>query len=328
MHITRTALALAASTAALLLLAGCTSAAPASSSDGSAPATSPLGTYLDAMYGLSGSPDEQKATEDAEQAEVQGRIASCMAQQGFTYRPQTRSYRDLAGGDAEWKPNDRDWVAQWGYGAVDYPGDTGSAAEKTDPNAAYLETLSSSERAAWETALYGSASGEGSTGSDERLAEAGGCWGQATEEASSDPLSTDQFAPLLDAMNQFEEQQARWPGQAQLDAEWSACMAEAGRSGIPSPRDAQDRIFTQVSDLAKKDKGSEKSSSTARTPEMDAMKKTEVEMALADLDCRQKTDYDARAEKVRWTAEEQFVADHKAELDAAKAAAEQSQARS
>jgi hypothetical protein len=46
---------------------------------------------------------------------------------------------------------------------------------------------------------------------------------------------------------------------------------------------------------------------------------------VADLGCREKTDYRQQQLKIQFAAEEQFIADHKEELDALKARAEQSQ---
>ena len=49
----------------------------------------------------------------------------------------------------------------------------------------------------------------------------------------------------------------------------------------------------------------------------------EVELALADLDCREETDYTDRSTDIARDAEQQFVDDHRSELEAMKAAAEQ-----
>ncbi|NEL81262.1 MAG: hypothetical protein G3W61_33935, partial [Xanthomonas perforans] len=43
---------------------------------------------------------------------------------------------------------------------------------------------------------------------------------------------------------------------------------------------------------------------------------TEIDTALADLDCREKTDYTARTRTAQWEAERAFVDDHRTELDA------------
>ena len=57
--------------------------------------------------------------------------------------------------------------------------------------------------------------------------------------------------------------------------------------------------------------------------EMDALGEKEIALALVDLDCREQTDYRERQADVQRQVEEQFIADHKAELDALVAASEQ-----
>ena len=48
-----------------------------------------------------------------------------------------------------------------------------------------------------------------------------------------------------------------------------------------------------------------------------------MHVALADLECREKTGFRAAYAEIQFALEEEFIADHKAELDALKAAAEQ-----
>jgi hypothetical protein len=56
---------------------------------------------------------------------------------------------------------------------------------------------------------------------------------------------------------------------------------------------------------------------------MDALAEREVELALADLDCREETDYRDRHAAITREVEQQFIDDHKAELDAMIASVEQ-----
>lgn len=58
-------------------------------------------------------------------------------------------------------------------------------------------------------------------------------------------------------------------------------------------------------------------------PKLVTVKDEEIELALADLDCREKTDYTAVHKKVQDALEQRFIDDHRAELDALKADAEQ-----
>ncbi len=56
---------------------------------------------------------------------------------------------------------------------------------------------------------------------------------------------------------------------------------------------------------------------------MAALGEEEVELALADLGCREETDYRQKAQDIQFELEEQFIADHESELEALRAAAEQ-----
>ncbi|GHE13437.1 hypothetical protein [Klenkia taihuensis] len=131
---------------AALILAGCSS----SGGGGEAAAeetTSPLGVYLDAVYGGDLSEEEQQRRSEDQNRRVEELVAGCMQEQGFEYVPNTATGTYTSGGE-EWEPEDREWVAQWGYGAVDWPGrddvpeDGGE--EYVDPNGDYVESLSES----------------------------------------------------------------------------------------------------------------------------------------------------------------------------------------
>lgn len=286
---------------------------------------SPLGEYFSAFYGGDLDPDDQEAKFAADQKEREELIAQCMQEEGFEYVPADASTTSFSSGD-EWKPDDREWVAQWGYGAVEYPGQDEQLDPEDvapDPNADYVSSLSESEQTAFYEALYGPGPSEedmSEDGSYEYSWETGGCQGWADHEINGDdPLQSDEFADVMDAMNVFYESMAALPEMADLDAKWSECMDAAGFPGFATQTDAQNSIYEELNALWTEETGETGPDEAA----MDAVHEKEVELALADLDCREETDYRDAAEKISWEAEEQFIADHKTELDAMKAAAEQ-----
>lgn len=320
----RPVLTLAATVAAVLLLSACSGPTETAST----PGESPLSPYLTAIYGGGvGDEKEQQARFDEQEKKRQSVIAQCMTEQGFEYTPDAPSSTIAFSTGEEWKPDEREWVAQYGYGITHRPGADEPAPENTyvDPNADYLATLSESERAAFSEALYGAAPSETELPSDE-IPEydwtKAGCSGRAEHEVSGeDPLQGEEFRPLMDALAALWSDTSRWPGMTTVDTEWAQCMDDAGYPGLQKQSDASASI-SDAYDAA----WSQTDSSSAHEIDAEAasrLSKTEIDTALADFDCRAKTDYQARALKAQFSAEEAFIVDHKADLEAAKAAAAQ-----
>jgi len=309
---------------AVIVLAGCTGGSAPSGDD----AQSPLGEYFSALYGGDLSPEEQEARYAADDKEREELMAACMQEQGFEYQPVNNSVYSTSSDGEEWKPDDREWVSQWGYGAIDYPGSDAPPVPEddmpVDPNADYVQSLSESEQTAYWEALYGPTPSEeelGEDGSYEYNWETAGCQGQADHEMTGDdPMQSGEFDDILDTLNTFYEDVQTSPEMTALDAEWAACMDAAGHPGFVQQYDAQSSIYDELNEFYESsgDQGPDEAA-------LDALQKTEIELALADLDCREETDYRDVAQKLQWDAEEQFIADHKTELDALKAAAEQAQ---
>lgn len=306
---------------AVIALAGCTG--------GGSPvdeAESPLTEYFSAVYGGELSPEEQEAQFASDDKQREELVAACMQEQGFDYQPVDNTAYFSSSDGSEYKPDDREWVSQWGYGAVEFPGSDEPAMPEedmpVDPNSAYVESLSESEQAAYGEALYGPTPSEdeiGEDGSYEYNWETAGCQGAADHEMTGDdPLQSGEFDDVMEAMTALYEDVQTSPEMADLNAEWAACMDEAGQPGFVAQPDAQNSIYDALNEFWE-----ENSEQGPAEADLDALQKTEIEVALADLDCREKTDYRAASQKVQFAAEEQFIEDHKAELDAMKAAAEQ-----
>jgi len=327
MRIRRFPAALSAATALAVVLAGCSGSddAPAAAEQ-----ESPLTEYMNAVYGGDLSPEEQEQKYAEELVQQEELVAECMQEQGFEYAPNTAGSSFSAGDGTEWQPDDREWVSQYGYGAVNSPYSEQPAVEEeyVDPNGDYVMSLSESEQTAFYEALYGPTPSEeemGEDGSYEYDWETAGCQGAAQHEvAGEDPSQSEEFKPLFDAINEHYEGMASWPGMAELDEAWAACMDAAGHGGHTTQSDAQMSVFDDLNAIYE----ANTSADGAMTGEpdqaaLDALAEEEVELALADLDCREETDYSDRSAEITREVEQQFVDDHKAELDAMKAAAEQ-----
>lgn len=307
---------------------------------------SPLSKYFEASFGGDMSVEEQQKQID-EQTRVQEELmAECMKEEGFEYIP------DLDNGgviissedDVVWEPDDKDWVAQYGYGMVNSPYSdsmmTPSEEEYVDPNADYVMSLSESEQTAYYETAYGAPmEGDGSEAEViEYNWEDAGCQGWAQHEAGGeDPWQAAEFAPLLQKMQELWETSQNAPELAGINAKWSACMEDGGQPGFEtqpeaaeSISDAQNKIYEEVS-LASADGGAdgeitpEDMIDPNDTPEMKELGEKEIALALVDLECREKTSYTEESLKVQFALEEKFIADNKADLEAFKAAAEQSE---
>lgn len=333
MHIRRASAPLSALAALALLLSGCSgSEGNDSGSSADAREESPLAKYLNAAYGADLSPEEQEETFAEQQREQEELVAQCMQEEGFEYTPATDTGMFFSSGeDMEWKPDDREWVSQYGYGAVESPFSEEPPPEEefVDPNADYVASLSESEQAAFYEALHGPMPTE------EEMAEGGefeydwtqaGCQGAAQQEvAGEDPSQSEEFKPLFDAINELYTDMESWPGMAELDAEWATCMEDAGQGGHANPMEAQNSIYDELNKIYENMGMSEDPTATGEPDQakMDEIAEREVTLALADLDCREETDYRDRHLEITSEVEQQFIDDHKAELDAMIASVEQ-----
>ncbi|MGV8883676.1 MAG: hypothetical protein ACOH19_16130 [Rhodoglobus sp.] len=287
------------------------------------PAKSPLSTYFDAIYG--GTDEDTYA---AQQVQVEEMVAACMSDEGFEYIPvdQTQGQTNFSGD--EWKPDDEEWVAQYGWGVVNYPGkpDAEEPTENTfvDPNQDYVAGLSESEQAAFYETLYGPQPSEeeiGEDGSYEYNWEDGGCYGAAQHEVQGDnPFDDEKNKPLIESMNKIYENIQTDPRMVEANAKWASCMADAGFDGYANAQEAQNKFYDELNALYE----GAPEGLQPDDPKLKELGTREIEIAVADLKCAKEADTRQLALKVQFDLEEQFIAENKAELDALLADAEQS----
>lgn len=312
-------LATAAAAAIIVLtLAGCSAEKTASAKD---PAESPLQKYMSVMS--DGFDEDSMLKMQQEQEEL---TATCMADEGFDYVPVDNSqYSGMTSADGEEYGTEK-WVAENGYGMTQSPEQIAAQQEQSqefvDPNQDYVMTLSESEQAAYYEVLSGVQPTEeqlGEDGSYEYNWETSGCQGFASHEVNEDaPYSQEDYKPLFDAMSALYEDAQSSPEVAKLDSEWAACMADAGYASFNKKADAQESIMTETSALY------EEQSGTGLDEQVLAdMREKELALAMVDFTCAEEVDYTDESMKVQFELEDQFIADHKAELDALIADSEQ-----
>ena len=306
-------------TAALLALtlAGCSADAAAKLD----PAESPLTKYMSAM--------NQGYDEDsmvAQQNEQEALIASCMADEGFDYVPVDNSqYSGMMSADDGEEYGTEKWVAENGYGMSQSPEQIAEQQEQSqefvDPNQDYVTSLSEGEQAAYYEVLYGVPPTEeemGEDGSYEYNWETSGCQGFANHEIDGDQPSQDEHAALFEAMNAMYEASQSSPTLVELDSEWAACMADAGYATFTKKNDAQESISTAQSELYENQTGNGPDEAM-----LAEMREQELAVAMADFTCAEEVDYTDASMSVQYELEEQFIIDHKSELDALIADSEQ-----
>jgi len=265
-------------------------------------------------------------------------IAQCMSQAGFNYQPDLNSDSFTIGNNAfdDVHPNDWEWVSQFGFGIVSGHAmrSGGTFGERDDdPNREYVAGLSETAREAFELALNGPEDFSGPQGPSQadwdEWMKTRGCTGQAIVQAMSEnPLflqNDDQFASLFEARNAMLGAVWEHPDIAELDREWSHCMADGGHPGLNTRDGVSGPIWSEYFPTAwainaEREAGTlDEAGGAARLAELQAR---EVELALADFDCRAATDYEARVNAIRLELETQFVTDNRALLEDFRTAAD------
>jgi hypothetical protein len=278
------------------------------------PEKSPLAEYMSAFYG-----EQDQDFYDEQAKKTEELVAECMNDDGWEYLPVDQTqYSSGVEYDAE-ERNTEKWVATYGYGVnltqEEQEEMYGSPEEYVDPNQEYVSSLSETENIAYYAALYGPGPSEedmNEDGSYEYNWEDGGCYGKAQHEVTGEQAyDQDQFKPIFDAMGALYEDQSKDPRMKELDADWASCMADAGYTEFKAKQDAAQSIYDQQNEFWENNPTGE-APTDEQTKEW---RETEIDVALADFTCGEKLDYTQKQLAVQFELEEQFIKDHKAELD-------------
>ena len=333
----RSRTAAAAVAAALALtLAGC--GGGDKNSDGpEEPELGPLDKIFQDIYG-----DWDEEQGQAQQMRVEEIVAECMAEQGFEYIPVdysqqgfTMTSEDL---DVEW--GSREFAEKYGYGATTDPwGNEAAMAEPpdqewVDPNQDYVMSMSETEQAAYYSALYGDQDYPEEGEEDEWVYDwtTAGCQGRAQHEVyeSAPGLDDETYQALMEEMNTMWEGIMSDPRLTELNALWATCMSEAGHPGFASVDDAQNSIYDQLNgvwdtayaDIPPDAGEGEWAAAQSRVDDlMAAITPLEIELAVADFDCREEVDYVKVQQDVNAELQQRFYDAHKDELEAWREAA-------
>lgn len=326
----------AALAVAALALTGCSG--DKGGSDKKGPEEGPLGTYMSALWD-----GEEMSQEklDKENLKVEELVAECMTKEGFEYAPNASSGGVVMStgedeGDDAPDYGSEEFAKEYGFGIVDFPGMSemvGPDEQEADPNQKYIESLSESEQEAFYNTLYG----PGPTEEEMAAMEAGegytsdwtreGCYGAARHEtqqdsgggmaAYEDPEFTDLFAAMNEVWGVVYADGNEHPDIAKLNRDWSDCMADAGHPDLENPMTAQNELNEEYNTL--QTGGSDEPDENFTGPsekDKQAFKEREIALATADAKCRADLKYDAKQQEVAFAAEQEFVDENKAQLDA------------
>ena len=283
------------------------------------PEKSPLSEYYEAMYG--GASDEKEMA--AQQKKTEELVAACMAEEGFDYIPVDYSQYSFASPFDDENRDTEEWVAEHGYGSFQTPEERAEMDEQAedyvDPNMDYVNALSPSEQTAYYEILQGPQMTEEEYAAMEESGEAmefnwetQGCYGAASHEVNGDDVTqSEKYKPLMDSLNKLYDTQQKHPETVKVDAEWAACMADAGYAEFKTKQEAQESVYAE-SNAYWENGATEEPDEATQTK----WRENEIDVALADFKCSEKVDYQDRTLKVQYDLENQFIDDNKAELDA------------
>lgn len=274
--------------------------------------------------------------------QVEELVAECMREQGFEYVP----VDPTGGGDREDPfaeafslPPD-EFAREYGYGISTLtPADTADEDQTTDPNQEIRDGLSDSAREQYDRALWGEMAeliepveggGVAISGASPPAGEGerdSGCHGEAGEEVyGEDPMAGPDIGEFdglfadMDALRQRIESDARVAAATQA---WADCLAAAGHSGFATVSEPQDDVMERMMELygsSTRDEGTPSESRVMNTSAdvdeaaLRELQDYEISLATADYECQQEHYVDVRRE-VAFDMEEQFVEEHRAELE-------------
>jgi len=338
-----------------LLVAACGGGGGGAEPEASEDSTPGEETLADFFGYANEDPEAAEAEYREQESRIQESIRQCMAGAGFEYQPVLPPEGSYGFVDEEF--DEGEWVRTQGFGITTWYGNEEALTperteEWVDPNQEMLEAMSESESQAWYEALYGTEEEQAEDMVTEVDPETGeeyqvsygfgaGCSGEAYEAEYGEQQATEdlwmELNPEMEAM--YERVQAD-PRIVELDAEWSACMAEAGyeyesmsqmqetiyqdfqtrfdaivgpNGGYPDPFEgwAQEEIDAFFEEKTQEEidaffaEAEETSRADVDMEALAALQQEEIDMAVADFDCR--GDYYEVYQEVSEDYEAEFV---------------------
>ncbi|TCM45796.1 hypothetical protein [Kribbella sp. VKM Ac-2568] len=278
----------------------------------------------------------------AKQRKVEDGTAACMKAAGFEYvavPPESNPKSKFD--DAFNLPPDK-FAEQYGYGISTIDWSKPGGEDDTNPNTKIRNALSATAKKAYDKALNGpNATGDGNViavPSDGKSSSTGptdmGCRGKAVEEVYGKRDMLADFSKYeslfkdIDALRKRIESDQRV---VDATAAWADCLADAGHAGFNKTDEPREKVSQKLDELTGNDNGGPTGGATPKKGKVTAvgppsfdkvdaqkladLRKFEIELAKADQGCKAKV-YDEPYKKAQYEQETEFVASHKAELEA------------
>jgi len=293
----------------------------------------PLQLYWQRIYGwhFQGTLEERQAMFDAEFRAREEYIAACMASQGFVYTPDpgARITLTMVADPVTVDRNSREFAELYGFGIgaevrPEHFGEVRTGA-RSDIAFELMAGMSEAEAAAFGAALWG-------TG---RLVDGvwdgtlPGCMDAAWALFQPDA----EFAAIRTEMDNtfaFIGSESS-PDFVALNSEWSTCMIDAGFPDAQTPA-ALERAFLDDFSVVQGCTPTGPGYWACRTDyqpdpvQHQLFNEREIAAAVANYDCREEVDFDRRHRQLGFALEQEFVNQHRNELEAAALHAEQRRA--
>lgn len=288
--------------------------------------------------------------------EVQDYIVTCMAEAGFEYQPEPfwadmQDARDWVDPFEEvWKLREEDpeaFAREYGYGltTIDYSAVENGRSEPTPgPNEEYRESLSPAAQEEYDRALWGDWVETTESNGDVVVESAeGGCNQEAYEAVYGTRDDRSQFEALYEDWDQLYQRIENDPRLTEAVRAWSDCMADAGYPGLEDMYGGENLVYERQAEAYGWDTGDGRSGIEPMEPveadpdeadlegtpapapptpvELDPevkaeLREFELAVAWADYECREEHDVERIQREVQYAHEEQFIEDHRAELEA------------
>ncbi|MDR2564790.1 MAG: hypothetical protein LBC97_01780 [Bifidobacteriaceae bacterium] len=287
--------------------------------------------------------EDQRALNKARYDAISLETAACMARSGFEYWPEedvdatvySVSINGPAFASVPVLPASRAPATESGYGRS-APADVPQP-DQVAANRSYFDGLTASGQAAYNMALYGAESPDNPETENGCASRAAAAHPEPSPNSRAQAVAQFQedFGALQQAMADlvlYGVMDSR-DGVA-LDREWSACMASSGLdlnvdmpmlpSG-PNPHYALVLALRTLPDGSLGKSWLNYQGDEFTPPEERTLlgSQPEIDIALADFDCRASMDYDNRLVEIQRKLEQEFVNQHKTELDQMVAAYQQ-----
>lgn len=294
--------------ATVLLLAGCAPGGPDGTGAGETVSSTSIDDTVAQIFGTAGlSIEDQLAQDEAWAAENEVAVAACMAAEGFEYVPFVyESGPDILTLPEYAELDDLERARQIGYGFfVQVRSDT-TGAEQVNPNDAIEDAMSEAEHDEYWKALNGDNDfsvpfDELEPGTELDTGCRGGGGTPAVEEALyADPL----WIELSEDISAFSTNVVEDARLVELDVAWSECAADAGLGDVRSPAEARELIRERWSPYVDVE-----DAPLPTAQEWDELERYEIEVAVADIGCREELDYDDEQAAVTAELESAFLAE-------------------